>query len=306
MKLVYPDFYNAFHCIAGGCRHSCCVGWEIDIDEDSMRRYGGLKGAIGQELRDNIDILPAPHFRLSSGERCPFLRSDGLCRMILELGEDCLCDICREHPRFRNYFTDRTELGLGLCCEEAARLLLRDTAPLGFVCEDDGGDEQLTDWEKELLERRGEAIKLLQNRRLSLSERLRRLMEGCPLPGGSFCTAKWAKELLSLERMDEAWTGMLKRLEENGEKASGRELLAFMELRPEIYERLLCYFIFRHFTGEDFETDAQALSFCTLSVFIIAALDMLDGEERRIEHVRLYSSEIEYSDENIPKLTEHL
>ena len=35
MKLIAPDYYNKFSCIADKCRHSCCVGWEIDIDENT-------------------------------------------------------------------------------------------------------------------------------------------------------------------------------------------------------------------------------------------------------------------------------
>ena len=36
MLTVYPDYYSAFRCIAGACKHSCCIGWEIDIDEESL------------------------------------------------------------------------------------------------------------------------------------------------------------------------------------------------------------------------------------------------------------------------------
>ena len=33
---VYPNYYDKFKCIANRCKHSCCIGWEIDIDEDTM------------------------------------------------------------------------------------------------------------------------------------------------------------------------------------------------------------------------------------------------------------------------------
>ena len=35
MLTVRPDFYDDFHCLASACRHSCCVGWEIDVDAES-------------------------------------------------------------------------------------------------------------------------------------------------------------------------------------------------------------------------------------------------------------------------------
>ena len=35
MKLYAPGYYKRFACIASKCRHSCCVGWEIDIDPET-------------------------------------------------------------------------------------------------------------------------------------------------------------------------------------------------------------------------------------------------------------------------------
>ena len=32
MQIIVPDYYKEFSCIADHCRHSCCIGWEIDID----------------------------------------------------------------------------------------------------------------------------------------------------------------------------------------------------------------------------------------------------------------------------------
>ena len=55
---------------------------------DSVVRL--LPGALGDELRDAISDGASPHFILREDERCPFLRRDGLCRLILELGEDAL------------------------------------------------------------------------------------------------------------------------------------------------------------------------------------------------------------------------
>ena len=147
MKLIAPDYYTSFHCIAGQCRHTCCVGWEVDIDGESMERFRKEK-----EIFSRIDETGTPHFILSEDERCPFLNQDGLCRMILSKGEDYLCQICRDHPRFRNYFSDRTEIGLGMVCEEAAGLILSASGPMKLiVLEDDGKNEKLPEDEEWLI-----------------------------------------------------------------------------------------------------------------------------------------------------------
>ena len=134
MLLRVPIFYDSFHCTANKCTDTCCIGWEIDIDEKSAKRYAKIKDDFGNRLRNNIED---GHFKLLPGDRCPFLRQDGLCDMICHLGESSLCDICREHPRFIEVYGDIMERGLGLCCEEAVRLLLEAkgtaTSPIAFV-----------------------------------------------------------------------------------------------------------------------------------------------------------------------------
>ena len=123
MKLYAPTYYKRFRCIADRCEHSCCIGWEIDIDNEAIEKYKSLKHRYGEVIRDSISTDETPHFKLGEHERCPHLDECGLCKIILNVGEDYLCDICREHPRFYNY-TDVAEVGIGMSCAEAARLIL--------------------------------------------------------------------------------------------------------------------------------------------------------------------------------------
>ena len=142
MKVYAPDYYSGFRCIAGACRHSCCVGWEIDVDPEAITRYQTMGGALGDKLKRCIEMSPVPHFILSARERCPFLTDQNLCEIILQAGEDSLCQICADHPRFRNYWSDRIELGLGLACEEAARLILTSPHRLRLIPVSVEEDEQ--------------------------------------------------------------------------------------------------------------------------------------------------------------------
>ena len=142
MIVLVPDYYPRFYCTAGSCEHTCCEGWEIDIDPASMKRYLSYGGEWGDRIRRCISEDPAPHFVLTDGERCPLLTENNLCELILRNGEESLCQICTDHPRFRNYWSDRIEMGLGLACEAAGRLILGNGHPMkllpaGNVTEED-------------------------------------------------------------------------------------------------------------------------------------------------------------------------
>ncbi|MBQ8955087.1 MAG: flagellin lysine-N-methylase [Clostridia bacterium] len=162
MNIYVPDYYPAFHCIASRCRNTCCAGWEIDIDEESLARYERLPGDFGERVRRGISRDGTPHFMLTEGERCPLLNRDNLCELILREGEGALCQICRDHPRFRNYFSSRVEMGLGLVCEEAARLILSWPRPLRLIRLEGDEAEQPTEDERYLFALREEWLASIQ------------------------------------------------------------------------------------------------------------------------------------------------
>ena len=110
MTELRPDFYGEFSCKASACSHTCCRGWEIDIDEDTALYYLSLEGALGDELRRALIL---------DGETYSFkLTGDGRC-----------------HPRFFLNFSGFELCGLGLACEKAAELLLSGRGRLGFLTE---------------------------------------------------------------------------------------------------------------------------------------------------------------------------
>lgn len=121
----------------------------------------------------NQDDDGAWHFVLDAAERCPMLTEQGLCSLISEMGEGALCQICDDHPRFRSFFSDRTEMGLGLCCEAAAALILNSKAPFCLTVLEDDGEEETPDAEEvELLALRDELLSLLTDRQLPLAQRI--------------------------------------------------------------------------------------------------------------------------------------
>ena len=126
MKLRVPDYYDEFQCIADKCSDNCCIGgWEIDIDEDTYQRYQQMSGETGEKLRSSIIQTEDGDycFRLIDG-RCQMLTEEGLCVVHKELGEKYLGVVCSQFPRYSEYYGTIKESGIGMACEEAARIIL--------------------------------------------------------------------------------------------------------------------------------------------------------------------------------------
>lgn len=135
MKLRVPDYYSEFSCIADKCKDSCCIGWEIDIDEDTHDYYRHIEGAFGEKLRKNMYITEDGDysFRLKEHGRCPFLNSRNLCDICIELGEEALSEVCTEYPRFAIEYEDVLQKCLSLSCEEVGRILFTRDEPAKYV-----------------------------------------------------------------------------------------------------------------------------------------------------------------------------
>jgi lysine-N-methylase len=87
MKLYAPKYYKNFKCIADKCEHSCCIGWEIDIDGKTLDKYKALKNGYGDVINKSISAKDTPHFILKDRDKCPHLHEQGLCKIILNLGD---------------------------------------------------------------------------------------------------------------------------------------------------------------------------------------------------------------------------
>ena len=42
-----PTYFNEFVCIGGACEDNCCIGWEVDIDDESLEVYNSVGGEFG-------------------------------------------------------------------------------------------------------------------------------------------------------------------------------------------------------------------------------------------------------------------
>ncbi len=294
MKIVYPDYYKEFKCIKEKCKHNCCIGWEIDIDCDTYEYYKKIPGEMGDKLRAGIEENGEPHFKLTDGERCPFLNKDGLCEIIINLGEDALCQICSDHPRFINTFEDREEIGIGMCCEAASEILLSKKDKTKLISSGEGEEA-----EKEFFALREKLFSILQNRKESFENRIKSVCN--TINKGEFYKkySCWQKVYKNLERLDRKWDKYLLCLGETEETE---------EFDTE-FEQIAVYFLYRHLSEAiyDKKYDLRVM-FCVLSVMIIRNIffNTEKTRENLSEILRMYSSEIEYSEENIKNILDIL
>ena len=129
MLITKPDYFDRFQCIAGNCPDSCCKEWDVQVDEQFAVYYRSLSGPLGDRLREVLRDENGETVMTIIDGRCPMWRSDGLCRIQAELGEDALCKTCREFPRLTHDYGDFVELQLELSCPEAAKYILAQHRP---------------------------------------------------------------------------------------------------------------------------------------------------------------------------------
>lgn len=290
MRLYAPKYYTEFCCIADRCRHSCCIGWEIDVDERTLEVYQALDG-YGETVRSSICTDgDTPHFALCKGERCPHLTDRGLCSIILHCGEEYLCDICREHPRFYHGTSRGLEVGLGMSCEEAARLIL--STPWKGEMTDLGQTEEGWTHPFDADAFRKELFGILFDEARPYGERLARIYKTYGVSPAQDTDARWRARIAELEYLDPAHRALFSVYSSS---------LGEREAYADVLERALAYLVFRH-CAEVYDEDElfAALGFCLFCERLLASLLLASGGsfEDAVECARILSEELEYSEDN--------
>ncbi len=322
MRIVKPDFYDNFKCKADKCTDSCCIGWEIDVDFDTYEKYKSLKTDFALKILDNIGVSEDGErcFKLTENERCPFLNENNLCEIIINAGEEFICDICKAHPRFFNDFSGVSETGHGLCCEESVRLLL-DCERFTIITEDDGKYESFSDID--LIEKREyeflfevrEKIFSALNKDVSYSEKIKQIKKIIENETGEKLNPLKIEDIIKLyeqtEPINEAWTEYLSDLKNNSSEYSK----AFKRFYEEVfdssaYSKILSFIIYRHLINAVFDG-----ALCERTAFSINAVEFIifcdiktyyeNGkltQEDRINNIKRWSQQTEYSEENLDML----
>ena len=184
MKIVKPTFYKNFKCIAGDCPDSCCQGWEVDADSDSLEYYKTLDNSL--EIKKRIDSVLSKDefdntiFTLAPKKRCPFLNDENLCDMHIALGGEHTPYTCRTFPRFIYDFGAAREIGISFSCPVASDMMY-NTDSFDFETEVNSDLPTLNDIDAEkyflLYKGRAEAYKIAKDKNKSIRERLNDLLD---------------------------------------------------------------------------------------------------------------------------------
>ncbi|MCF0147223.1 MAG: FliB family protein, partial [Clostridium sp.] len=194
IKARYPEYFKEFKCIGGNCKDSCCVGWDIDIDKTTFRQYYKVKDTemkrmFQKNLHNNQYCTSSDvdygKVKLKADKRCPFLDEENYCIIYSKLGEEYLSNVCTSFPRIINKIDGYYEMSLDVACNEAAKILLLKEEGIKFKESEEIIEKHIISSDidtkskkynkspiKYFKEIRDFSIKIIQNRKFNLSERL--------------------------------------------------------------------------------------------------------------------------------------
>lgn len=138
--VLVTDYLENFSCIGSACEDTCCIGWNVDIDQKTYKKYNNVSDKEIKPLlnkfikrqRSNPSESKYAVIAMNSTSACPLLNEENLCSIQKALGEDYLSNVCSTYPRITNQVNGSLEKSATLSCPEAARLALLNPNGIQF------------------------------------------------------------------------------------------------------------------------------------------------------------------------------
>lgn len=282
--------FNNFSCIKGDCKKSCCALWKVNIDKKTLKKYKRVKGDFKEKINSGVDFKCAS-FNMING-RCAFLNNDNLCDLIINLGEKSLCEVCAIHPRFINKLKSYTEMGVGIACEEGARLLLSFKDKITPALSPNV--KKLKGFEKEIIVFRQTVLQIIYGN-ATLSEKVKKILSLLEVDENAFISLPYMGKISKMEVLDSDWKERLKFF---------NKITLEIENENELLN-LLVYFIYRHLITAVDKLDLKAKTL--FSIFSTLTIHNIYNNSKKVQKdisllsniARDYSAEIEYSEDNL-------
>ncbi len=143
-QLLAPHYLTQFQCIGPDCEETCCIGWQIQVDQAHFVALEKVmsRSAEERELFRHA-YVPVPEaertrdvhakIQLQPGRACIFLDEERLCTIQRNYGEELLSNVCATYPRLVVRANDRLEVSGKMSCPEMARRCLLDPRAMELV-----------------------------------------------------------------------------------------------------------------------------------------------------------------------------
>lgn len=334
--------YNEFKCIADKCPKSCCVGWQIVIDEDSIKKYTMTEGNFSDRLKASIDY--SQDCFKQHNARCAMLNDNGLCDLQATLGEEYLCNTCKMFPRHIEEFQDIREYSLSLSCPEVTRMIMEPDYEFNiFETEDSTEDipEDFEDFDFILYDKlefaRDKMLKVATEKTLPLQERMNIIacmslklqelyddgdifeMDNVNADGvfdASGTSAMLSLDscirgldtLIEMEVLEDSWRDSIKKAKafwmENTTNFTLWKSTMYPCARQEfIFEKILEALLYTYFCGAVYDGQIYARTMIAVqSTRWLMMLNTASPNTSLEQTVYLYSREVEHSDLNVNRL----
>lgn len=296
MISIYPTFYHTFQCKANHCKYTCCQKWDVPIDDDIANFYNALPTPLGETLRRTMKADEEEGYAFVFPEHqplCPLLTSDGLCQIILELGENALSNVCHNHPRFYKYIEDLELCGVGLSCEAAVDGLLAHTHNnIHFTIEDDTNTRK--DIDHIILK---DIFQFLQ------LDTDNKIFDYLPITDGSL---NHYEELINIyaqtEAVDTNWSQEITELKQylHTNTTVTNALITYINNHRLALNRVYQYIIYRQLDMLADYSLSATIQYATEATHFIALASAVNGNLS--EAIRRWSEQIEYNEETIKLL----
>ena len=135
------NYLKHFECTAAACEDTCCHGWDIRVDQDTLERMHACPDSMLRDLLAANMRLEAPakaspvcaaRFKALGDYYCAFFESDRLCVLQKRAGPEYLPCLCHRYPREENIVDGCRERSAAIACPALARVVLLSQEPLRF------------------------------------------------------------------------------------------------------------------------------------------------------------------------------
>lgn len=115
-----------FACLMDKCPDTCCRGWQVIVDDNSLERIKQDKSPLGGWVRLHIARWPNQVLKKNLCGRCAFEAKDQRCKLHRDGHIELMPLVCQLYPRRTVVALNRVETSVELACPAVAKAFLEN------------------------------------------------------------------------------------------------------------------------------------------------------------------------------------